>query len=71
MGRGKRAYPGHRGGDAPDRHGARGSNDERWDLKDPEDDPLRDLRPREDDMRYPAGDDYIWPEVKEDNEEDD
>ena len=71
MGRGKRAYPGHRGGDAPDRHGARGSNDERWDLKDPEDDPLRDLRPREDDMRYPAGDDYIWPEMNEENEEDD
>jgi len=71
MGRGKRVHTGHRVGDAVDWHGARGSDDERWDLKDPEDDPLHDLRSHEDDMRNPAGDDYIWPEMNDENEEDD
>jgi hypothetical protein len=71
MGRGKRAYPGHRGGDAVDRHGARGSDDERWTVTDPEEDPLRDLRPHDDDLQNPAADDYIWPEMNDENAEDD
>jgi len=71
MVRGKRDHAGRRGGDVFDRHGTRGSNDQRWVVKDPEDDPLRDLRPHDDEMRIPAGDDYIWPDMHDENEEDD
>ena len=71
MGRGKRDRMGHRGGDVCDWHGARGSDDERGDLKEPEDDPLRDLRPCDEDPPDPAGDEYIWPEMNDENEEDD
>jgi hypothetical protein len=71
MGRGKRDHTGHRGGDAVDWHGARGSDDEQWGRKDPEDDPFRDLRPHDEDMRNPAGDDYLWPETGDENEDDD
>ena len=71
MGRGKRDYAGHRGGYVIDRHGARGSDIDRWGVKDPEDDPLRDLRPQDDDMRYPAGDEYLWPDMRDENEDDD
>jgi hypothetical protein len=72
MGRGVRSRAGHRGGDIVDRHGARGSDDERWNLENPEDDPLQDLRPRDDEPAEPAGDDeYVWPEMTDEYDEDD
>jgi hypothetical protein len=71
MGRGKREQAGHRGGDAFTWHGTRGSDDERWHLKYPEDDPLRDLRPHEDDILNAAVDEYVWPDMNNENEEDD
>jgi hypothetical protein len=72
MGRGKKNPAGHRGGDVRDRHAARGSDDKQWDREDPEDDPLRDLRPDEEEMRIPAGnDDYVWPDLSDETEEDD
>jgi hypothetical protein len=71
MGKCKRDHVGHPGGDVLDRDGARGRNDDWWGAKDPEDDPLSDLRPNDDDLRYPAGDEYLWPDMHDENEEDD
>ncbi|MGB9175122.1 MAG: hypothetical protein WCB46_00100 [Methanoregula sp.] len=73
MGKGKRVPGGHRGGAIRDRHAARGSNDERLDQKEPEEDPLHDLRPvdEEPELAYPDGDEYIWPEMQDETEEDD
>jgi len=71
VGRGKKNPAGHRGGDVRDRHGTRGSDDERWDREIPEDDPLRDLRPHEDDMLNAASDEYLWPDLSDENNEDD
>ena len=64
----KKNPAGPRGGDARDWHSARGSNDER---RDPEDDPFRDLRPRDDDMRNTASDEYLWPDMHDEYEDDD
>jgi hypothetical protein len=71
MGRGKREQAGHRGGDVVDRHGARGSDDMRGDLHYPEEDPFHDSRPHDDDLRNPANDEYLWPDMNDENEEDD
>lgn len=71
MGRGKRDRAGHRGGDVIDWQGTRGSNHERWGSREPEDDPFRDLRPRDDDLPDPAGDEYLWPEMDNEYDEDD
>jgi hypothetical protein len=70
VGRGKRERPGHRGGDAVDWHGARGSDEEGWDKKNPEDDPFRDLRPQDEERPDPANEEYEWPDMKDENEED-
>ncbi len=49
--------PGPRAGDA-------------W--KNPEDDPLRDLRPEDDeDLVDPVDNEYVWPDLTSENEEDD
>ena len=69
MGRGKREPAGHRGGDTRDRHGARGSDDYRWEGGNPEDDPLRDLRPQDEEPADPAADEYVWPEMTDETEE--
>lgn len=71
MGRGKREPAGHRGGDTCDRHGARGSDDYRWEAGNPEDDPLRDLRPHDDYPEDPVDNDYVWPELTDESIEDD
>jgi hypothetical protein len=71
MSKGKRRLAANRGGDVFDRHGGHGRNAERWGPGDIEDDPLRDLRPVEDDFRNPAGDEYLWPDMKNEYEEDD
>ena len=71
MGRGKRDRAGHRGGDVRGWYGARGSNNERWGSAEPEDDHLRDLRPRDAALPDPAGDEYMWPEMDDENDEDD
>ena len=68
MGKIKKNPAGHRGGDARDRNGARGSDDERWDQ---EDDPFRDLRPHDDEMRNPSSDEYMWPDMTDEYEDDD
>jgi hypothetical protein len=65
-----RRQAGHRG-DLPGRHSARGSSDKPWDKRYPEDDPLQDLRPHDDEPEEPAGDEYVWPDLTDDNEEDD
>lgn len=71
MGRVRKNPAGHRGGDTADWHGARGSDDNRWGLVNPEDDPLRDLRPQDEDLEDPASDEYMWPDLSDENEEDD
>lgn len=71
MGKAKRDRAGHPGGDVRDWYGARGNNGRWRDLPELEDDPLRDLRPRDDDLQDPAGDEYLWPELNDENEEDD
>jgi hypothetical protein len=72
MGKGKKNPAAHRGIHLRDLHAVRGSDEKRWDREDPEDDPLRDLRPDEEEMRIPAGnDDYVWPDLTDENEEDD
>ncbi len=78
MGRGRRERPGHRGGDVVDLHGPRGSDDGRWKKKNAEDDPLRDLRPPEEDPENPDegpvnpdAEEYVWPDMHDENEEDD
>jgi hypothetical protein len=71
MGRVRKKPAGHRGGDTTDWHGSRGSDDNRWGKVNPEDDPLRDLRPDVDDMLNAAGDEYIWPDTSNEFDEDD
>ena len=68
MTRGERPL-GHRGGEGSTGRGVRGGTDERWDPVDPMHDPYRFLRDEEEELSYPANDDYIWPTVEE--EEDD
>jgi hypothetical protein len=73
MARGRRIRAGHRGGDAGDWHAARGSDDERRNPKEPEDDPFRDLRPADEDPPDPPdpdGDEFVWPEMHDENEDD-
>ena len=60
---------GHRGGEGYTGRGVRGSNDERWDPAEPGNDPFRFLRDEEEEMPYPASDEYIWPTLED--EEDD
>jgi len=71
MSKGKRRQAASRGGSAPDRHGGQGQNAVRWGDGDLEDDPLRDLRPVEDDFRTPASDEYLWPDMNDEYEDDD
>ncbi|MFA5268367.1 MAG: hypothetical protein WC379_10385 [Methanoregula sp.] len=71
MVKGKRRQVAGRGGNAIDRHGGMGRNDEQWSEVDPEDDPFRDLRPRDDDVRNPASDEYMWPDMTDEYENDD
>jgi len=68
MGRGDR-YGGHRGGEGSAGHGVRGRYDDRGDPADPEQDPCRYPVDDDEDLQYPAIDDYIWP-VIEDEEDD-
>ena len=68
MVRGKREL-GHRGGEGYKGRGVRGSSDERLDPVDRENDPDRDLRNDDEDLPDPANEEYIWPNVEE--EEDD
>ena len=71
MVKGKRRQSAKRGGDSVDRHSERGRNVHQLAERDPEDDPLRDLRPYEDDMKNPANDEYVWPDMNEEYDEDD
>ncbi len=71
MGRGKKNPAGHRGSDIRDRHAARGSDDKQGNIQDPEDDPLRDLRPQDEDTLNATGDEYVWPDMNCENEDDD
>jgi hypothetical protein len=71
MSKGKRRLAANRGGEVFDRHGGRGLNAERWGEGDVEDDPLRDLRPVDDDFRNPASDEYQWPDMNDEYDDDD
>jgi hypothetical protein len=74
MGKGKRVPGGHGGGAVRHRHATQRSDDERWDQKEPEDDPLRDLRPVDEEPEPATGpdsDEYIWPEMQDESGEDD
>ena len=74
MGKGKRVPGGHGGGAVRNRHAAQRSDDEGWDQKEPEDDPLRDLRPVNEEPELatdPDRDEYIWPEMQDEGGEDD
>jgi hypothetical protein len=50
--------------------GPRGGNDLRWAEDLPEDDPLRDLRPHDEETEDPVAEEYVWPDLN-DNEDDD
>ena len=60
----------YRGGGIRNRHGS-SDDTNRWEQENPDDDPLRDLRPEEEDPRNPANDEYIWPDMHDENEDDD
>ena len=65
-----RAKRDRRGGD-PALHSTRGIP-KRLEEKNPEEDPLKDLRPEEyEDPVDSAADEYIWPDLNDENEEDD
>lgn len=72
MARGKRVPAVRRGGEAGNSQAARGSDDRWRGKKEPEDDPLRDLRPADEEPEppNPDGDEFIWPEIQEENEDD-
>ena len=75
MVRGKRVPAGHRGSETRGRHAARGSDENRGVPKEPEEDPLRDLRPLDGplDEEPPVisdSDEYIWPEMQDEYEDD-
>lgn len=71
MSKGKRRLAAGRIGDAAGRQGVQGRNAGLWGDREMEDDPLRDLRPVEDDFRNPAGDEYLWPDMNDEYEDDD
>ena len=71
MGQGRKNPAWQCRGDIRDRHAARSSDEVRWNPGNLEDDPLGDLRPHDDDMLDAAGDEYIWPDLSEENNEDD
>lgn len=68
MVRGKRE-PGHRGGEGFRGRGGRGSNDERLEPDEPENDPFCNLRDDDEELPDPANEEYIWPTIED--EEDD
>jgi hypothetical protein len=68
MGRGEREW-GHRGGEGHKGRGVRGSNDDRWDPADLENDPYRNLRNDDEELQDPANDEYIWPTIEEDEDD--
>lgn len=71
MGRVRKNPAGRRSGDAAGWHGGRGIDDNRWGRMNREDDPLHDLRPRDEDLADPAADEFMWPDLSDDNEDDD
>jgi hypothetical protein len=64
MGRGERGS-GHRGSEEFRRYGGQGSNDERWDPADPDQDPIPAIRDDFEDLQDPANDEYIWPTIED------
>lgn len=71
MSKGKRRLAVGRSGDAAGRQGGQGRNTGSWGDREMEEDPLRDLRPVEDDFRSPSGDEYLWPDMNDEYEDDD
>jgi hypothetical protein len=69
MGRGTRDRVGRRGGVGYEGQGVRGSNDDRWDLGNPDHDPSRDLRDMYEDLPDPVNDEYAWPECGNSDED--
>jgi len=71
MGRAKKDPAGQRRRDNRNRHSVRGNGNGRWKPDSQEDDPFHDLRPEEDDMRNSSNEEYIWPDLNDEDEDDD
>jgi len=71
MGRVRKNPVGRRSGDTSGWHNGHGSDDNQWGSMNREDDPLQDLRPQNEDLADPASDDFMWPDLSGDNEDDD
>ena len=69
MGRGTRDRGGHRGGTGYGGQGVRGSNDDRWDPANPDQDPGRNLMDIYEDLSDPVNDEYVWPECENADED--
>jgi hypothetical protein len=60
---------GTRGSPVKTRQSVRGKKEGPWDPMNPEEDPLRDLRARDEDPEDVANDEYIWPEYTDEDED--
>ncbi len=71
MGKIKRVPATRRAGESRSPHAARHGEGRAWDTPLPEDDPLRDLRPVDEDPPDHDGYEYEWPDLSDGNEDDD
>jgi len=71
MRKAKKNSAGQRGRENRDHHPVRGSEKGQWERDNQEDDPFHDLRPEEEDPRNSANEEYIWPDLHDENEDDD
>jgi hypothetical protein len=67
MGRGNRVRE-PRGGEGRRKRGVRGSNGDRLEPEEPENDPFRVLRDEDEDLPDQANEEYIWPTVEEEED---
>jgi hypothetical protein len=71
MGKIKRVPAGRRAGESRGPPAAPHRDGGAWDNQSPEDDPLRDLRPVDEDPPDHDGYEYEWPDLSDGNEDDD
>ncbi len=73
MAKSRRIPAGQRNPETRGGHASRGSHERRLEPPSPEDDPLRDLRPVdvEPEPMDPGGDEFVWPEMQDGDEDDD
>lgn len=70
MVRSRKNSAGQRGADNRNRDVVGRRGDKQGERENPDDDTFHDLRPDEDDMRNTATDEYIWPDLRDENDED-